>query len=87
MANEVDSPDLSAAVDVYADWIDACDTVAKNDARAKSRMNGEAAGEEEEGAGEQRGGVMGEERVRGGYGDEEEELDEAGLEGVGYAGM
>ena len=22
-------PDLSAAVDVYSDWIDACDTVAK----------------------------------------------------------
>ena len=25
--------DLSAAVDVYAEWVDACDAVAKNDAR------------------------------------------------------
>lgn len=24
------SPDLSAAVDVYSDWIDACDAVAKD---------------------------------------------------------
>ncbi|KAI9850471.1 MAG: hypothetical protein M1838_005609 [Thelocarpon superellum] len=27
--------DLSAAVDVYAEWIDACDAVAKTDARDK----------------------------------------------------
>lgn len=25
-------PDLSAAVDVYSDWVDACDAVAKNTA-------------------------------------------------------
>lgn len=34
--------DLSAAVDVYSDWIDACDAVAKEDMMAKNEESGGA---------------------------------------------
>jgi len=54
-------PDLSAAVDVYADWIDACDSVAK-----------EAAGDHTSGAGVERARPQ----VAGRRRDEEEEEEE-----------
>jgi len=31
------APDLSAAVDVYADWIDACEEVAETEAKTTTR--------------------------------------------------
>jgi transcription elongation factor Elf1 len=62
-------PDLSAAVDVYSDWIDACDSVAKDVAGPNSRdgpSTGRDAGQGDSGG--DTGGLSG-----GGMDDEDED--------------
>jgi len=68
--------DLSAAVDVYSDWVDACDAVAKEDVEDRS---GEFAPSRAPASGRQNGG-----RARDEEDDEDDIIDddEDGGEGI-----